>query len=455
MRSGRRSPGSITFTSAPRDGARRAVPRRGDSSGLAELASYAEVAQNKTGRARSTSSPPTRTSTSTPTTATERRRDPAPRPRCACSRAGTSGWSTSSSEASTAARARATSPTTSPRNTICWPGLAGRTPGTRFRPPLPTPTVCCPPAPAPTLERGFSSAPVPHWTLPRLLKEISECGVEPGSLSIDPQAMIIEAADVEAEQGLVSGIGSTGKGGGARSGAADHGPTRRRPACPARQGRTRTQPRTSGQWQKSSMRPTGAGDESSWKDPGHGAVDVPRLLPARHKPGYHDVGLPGRGRHRLEPGPQRHHGLSDLPDPGHEPGRGHLRTDEAGTRLERDRPALRHVGRRPQEAERGSVSGTQRRVAEFDWELLRSAAELNGATEIAPDLRRLPGQEEPERPPLRPAPARDDPVHRGDREGLRHARHADLHPVRHTLGNRPAAPVRRRPRSCPPRRARS
>jgi adenylosuccinate synthase len=33
--------------------------------------------------------------------------------------------------------------------------------------------------------------------------------------------------------------------------------------------------------------------------------------------------------------------------------------------------------------ERGSVSSTQRRVAEFDWELLRSAAELNGATEIA------------------------------------------------------------------------
>ncbi len=33
--------------------------------------------------------------------------------------------------------------------------------------------------------------------------------------------------------------------------------------------------------------------------------------------------------------------------------------------------------------ERGSVSFNPRRVAEFDWELLRSAAELNGATEIA------------------------------------------------------------------------
>ena len=34
-------------------------------------------------------------------------------------------------------------------------------------------------------------------------------------------------------------------------------------------------------------------------------------------------------------------------------------------------------------AERGSVSGNERRVAEFDWQLLKRAAELNGATDIA------------------------------------------------------------------------
>lgn len=33
--------------------------------------------------------------------------------------------------------------------------------------------------------------------------------------------------------------------------------------------------------------------------------------------------------------------------------------------------------------ERGSVSGNKRRVAEFDWQLLRRASELNGATDIA------------------------------------------------------------------------
>jgi adenylosuccinate synthase len=35
------------------------------------------------------------------------------------------------------------------------------------------------------------------------------------------------------------------------------------------------------------------------------------------------------------------------------------------------------------DTEKGSVSLNPRRVGEFDWELLRSAAELNGATEIA------------------------------------------------------------------------
>ena len=35
------------------------------------------------------------------------------------------------------------------------------------------------------------------------------------------------------------------------------------------------------------------------------------------------------------------------------------------------------------EVEKGSVSGKQRRVSEFDWVLLRKAVELNGATDIA------------------------------------------------------------------------
>jgi adenylosuccinate synthase len=45
-----------------------------------------------------------------------------------------------------------------------------------------------------------------------LLKEIAECKVDTTRLSIDPQAMIISDADIRAEAGLVKGIGSTGQG---------------------------------------------------------------------------------------------------------------------------------------------------------------------------------------------------------------------------------------------------
>ena len=49
----------------------------------------------------------------------------------------------------------------------------------------------------------------------QLLREIADCRIEAGRLFIDPQAMIIEEADKEAETNLVTSIGSTGKGGGA------------------------------------------------------------------------------------------------------------------------------------------------------------------------------------------------------------------------------------------------
>lgn len=47
---------------------------------------------------------------------------------------------------------------------------------------------------------------------PLVLSEARECGVTPERLSVDPQAMVIEASDCEAEAGLVRLIGSTGQG---------------------------------------------------------------------------------------------------------------------------------------------------------------------------------------------------------------------------------------------------
>lgn len=49
----------------------------------------------------------------------------------------------------------------------------------------------------------------------QLLSEIQDCGIGEDRLFIDPQAMIIEEADREAEKEIVNGIGSTGQGGGA------------------------------------------------------------------------------------------------------------------------------------------------------------------------------------------------------------------------------------------------
>lgn len=51
--------------------------------------------------------------------------------------------------------------------------------------------------------------------VPKLLAEISECGLAVGRLFVDPQAMIIEDQDIEAEAEMRAKIGSTGQGGGA------------------------------------------------------------------------------------------------------------------------------------------------------------------------------------------------------------------------------------------------
>lgn len=51
--------------------------------------------------------------------------------------------------------------------------------------------------------------------VPKLLREISECGVDGKRLVIDRHAMVIEPADIVAERTLVIGIGSTGSGTGA------------------------------------------------------------------------------------------------------------------------------------------------------------------------------------------------------------------------------------------------
>ena len=216
-----------------------------------------------------------------------------------------------------------------------------------------------------------------------LLKEIGECRVEPDRLFIDPQAMIIEAGDIESEKGLVAGIGSTGKGGGAAA----------------------------------ARRITGRHDADP---PVRLAKDVPELGPYI-RPAAEVLDEAYRGGHRIllegtqGTGLSMFHGSYPYVTSRDTTTAGCLA--EAGIAWNRVRSVIMvcrtypirvmnpaegtsgpmkqeldwdEIAKRSgilaadlKEAERGSVSGTRRRVAEFDWELLRLAAELNGATEIA------------------------------------------------------------------------
>lgn len=55
-------------------------------------------------------------------------------------------------------------------------------------------------------------APGAVLNVAHLMKEIADCEIGVGRLFIDPQAMIIEGADIDAEKPLVAAIGSTGQG---------------------------------------------------------------------------------------------------------------------------------------------------------------------------------------------------------------------------------------------------
>lgn len=219
-----------------------------------------------------------------------------------------------------------------------------------------------------------------------LLKEISDCQLEAARLTIDPQAMIIEDYDLRREGTLVSDIGSTGKGGGSAA----------------------------------ARRILGRSAELV-DEPVRLARDVPELLPyVRPSREVLDTAY-RRGERVLLEGTQ---GTALSMYHGHWPHVTSRDTTAAGTmaeagvgprRLRKSMIVTRTYPIRVQDpgggktsgpmsqeisyetlaersgidleelrgTEKGSVSGRQRRLAEFDWALLRSSVELNGATDIA------------------------------------------------------------------------
>ena len=214
-----------------------------------------------------------------------------------------------------------------------------------------------------------------------LQEEIAHCGVDVDRLAIDPQAMIISAADVREEKRLVGAIGSTGKGGGAA--LARRIRHRHRKVKLARD--------------ISALRPYTQRPVIELLEDAY-ARDHRILLEGTQGTGlslYHgdypyvtsrdttaagclaEAGIaPARVRRvimicRTYPIRVKSPEGSTSGIIGQE-----LDWSDIAKRSGLDRKAL-------EKAERGSVSHNTRRVAEFDWVQLRRSAILNGATDIA------------------------------------------------------------------------
>jgi adenylosuccinate synthase len=215
-----------------------------------------------------------------------------------------------------------------------------------------------------------------------ILREIAECEIEKGRLYIDPQAMIISKADIKKEAGLVTSISSTGQGVGAA--------TARRIMGRAGNPRVRL------------------------------AANVPELEPFIEP--AHEVledAFNRRWRVLLEgtqgTGLSLYHGVYPyvtsrdttvagcLAEAGISPSRVQrilmvcrtypirVQSPSGGTSGPMSQPiSWEEVSKRSgidlneiQKTERTTTTNRERRVGEFDWDLLRLAATLNAPTDIA------------------------------------------------------------------------
>ena len=219
--------------------------------------------------------------------------------------------------------------------------------------------------------------------LRQLLKEIAECGVEVGGLFIDPQAMIIEDADIEAEKNLVAGIGSTGKGGGAAAARRIMG---RHGADPAvRLGRDvpelsayiRPSADVLNEAYRNAHRVLLEGTQGTGLSVYHGAYPHVTSRDTTTAGCLAEAGIAWSRVNRVIMVCRAYPIRVMSPAEGTS---GPMKQELSWETIsDRSGMPIDHL----LNTEKGSVSFNQRRVAEFDWELLRSAAELNGATEIA------------------------------------------------------------------------
>lgn len=218
-----------------------------------------------------------------------------------------------------------------------------------------------------------------------LREEINACQIEVGRLFIDPQAMIIEEADLSAEQSLKDEISSTGKGGGAAAARRIMGRYRSDPPvrlardveelAPFTLRRTREVLEDAFRAGKSVLL---EGTQGTGLSVYHG--DYPYVT-SRDTTTAACLAEAGIGPHRLRrvvmvtrtyPIRVGNPTIGDTSGPMSQEVDWSDIAERSGISAEELRGT-----------ERGSVSDVRRRVAEFDWRLLKVAAELNGATDIA------------------------------------------------------------------------
>lgn len=215
-----------------------------------------------------------------------------------------------------------------------------------------------------------------------LMNEIAESEVEYGRLHIDPQAMIIREADIKAEGGVINDIGSTGKGVGVA-----------------------TARRITDRGKKIEL----ARDVKALKPY---IAPTGEILADAYSAGLRILleGTQGSGL-SLYHGSYPHVTSRDttaagcLAEMGISPSRLRRVIMVCRTypiRVQSPKAKGKHSGPMSQpttwkkiamrsgiehrellQVEKGSVSKKQRRVSEFDWDLLRRSSELNGATDIA------------------------------------------------------------------------
>lgn len=213
-----------------------------------------------------------------------------------------------------------------------------------------------------------------------LLDEISASGVDVERLSIDPQAMVITAADIKAEEKLIQQIGSTGQGVGEATARRIRG--RRGKVELARDQRPLRPYLAEARYVLEDAFAAGKrvlleGTQGTGLSLFHG--DYPHVT-SRDTTVSGCLAEAGIAPHRVRRVVMvcRTYPIRVQSPKGRTSG---PMSQQLDWQTIADRSGIDVV--ELEAIERGSVSDKQRRVAEFDWALLRKASALNGPTDIA------------------------------------------------------------------------